>query len=612
MHCGRRLAAACAAASLLILATWPGHAEECRVLVFEFQPQPYDAAHELPFPDGMTHGIFEDSGPQIAVWIESASPAGTPPGHRGSYVADVLVTRATATFGIGNRPGNTYFVSSPHFPYGNRDYALPIWAWARGHQYPLLRMQDGIDDGFGFHEPTSSRDTFYCRPLQRNELVDAVTCPTPGGFSSDKGRFDATGKKVLYPPRHDVPASMCRVRGSTCTSSCNDDIACTMLADLDDVAAISAATPSPTDHGPYVGMWLVPSGLADGDYDVFIEVAKQYDNDAGQCPVSDSQCPPGTTCDRSTRFCARHPSAYDDARLPQYGIGANLGQPSVVWWTRVRIDQGGSHTTVANDYLGFGDWDGAFGRGQQGIHPPDDTQISKSTPGSGAQRLAQFSDADGTWRFKVTARPCGSCQGAPTPPPVTDLKAVSPDGDLVQITFTHVGFGTVPVTGYQIRYKLGQTMTVADFATATPAPVVAPKQPGTAESLALTQRDGIQPQSTYTVGIRSLGDCMTTSELRTAQVQTLRKKYTTIEGCFLATAAWGSSMEPDVLTLRRFRDRLLHPHPIGRALVGLYYQASPPLSHAIARDPGLRACARALLWPEVGLARAALSLPLTR
>jgi len=50
-------------------------------------------------------------------------------------------------------------------------------------------------------------------------------------------------------------------------------------------------------------------------------------------------------------------------------------------------------------------------------------------------------------------------------------------------------------------------------------------------------------------------------------------------GCFVATAAYGSSMEPQVTILRKFRDRYLLPNPLGNALVDFYYKCSPPLAN---------------------------------
>lgn len=69
--------------------------------------------------------------------------------------------------------------------------------------------------------------------------------------------------------------------------------------------------------------------------------------------------------------------------------------------------------------------------------------------------------------------------------------------------------------------------------------------------------------------------------------------------CFIATAAWGSWMDPHVATLREFRDRVLMRHAPGRAFVGLYYRHSPPLARFIGQHEALRAATRAVLAPLV-------------
>jgi hypothetical protein len=459
-------------------------------------------------------------------------------------------------------------------------------------------MQDGNQDSFGFHESFSTTENFYCRPLEKSQIVDALTCPTPF-FNSDKGRFDPAGNRILYPPRHDVAASQCRV-ASQCggQQGCNDSPDCLMLADLDDVAAISAATPNPYTQSPYVGMWMVPGTLPDGSYWVFLEVNKQYDQDAGQCPSgNDRDCPPfAPTCDPSTHFCARHPSHYDQSLLA-YGIGANFGQPSLVWAMPIQIDQAASHTSTTNGYVGYTDWDLPQGN----LFAPDGTIADR--PGTGAGRLAHVTDTDGTWQFKVISRPCGDCTMAPAPPPIADLDVKAIHGDDIRVSFTQVGFGATPVAGYQIRYTNAAQMSDDDFVTANPGPMVPPAAPGTKVSFDLTQHDGIQAQRQYTVGVRSLGDCMKASPLSTKTVTTPRQEFVTLSGCFIATAAFGSELEPEVVTLRRVRDRVLLRHALGKALVALYYGISPPLARAIAGEAALRASVRVLLRPEIALAQ---------
>jgi YD repeat-containing protein len=84
-------------------------------------------------------------------------------------------------------------------------------------------------------------------------------------------------------------------------------------------------------------------------------------------------------------------------------------------------------------------------------------------------------------------------------------------------------------------------------------------------------------------------------------------------GCFIATAAYGSALDPHVEHLRGFRDRWLLPHAAGRAFVAWYYDASPPLADFIARHDGARWTARALLAPlvySIAYPRAALLVAL--
>ncbi len=80
-------------------------------------------------------------------------------------------------------------------------------------------------------------------------------------------------------------------------------------------------------------------------------------------------------------------------------------------------------------------------------------------------------------------------------------------------------------------------------------------------------------------------------------------------GCFIATAAFGSPMAPQVQLLRDFRDRLLLSSAPGQAFVRGYYAVSPPIAEMIGRSDALRAAVRVMLVPVIGWASIALWSP---
>jgi hypothetical protein len=73
-----------------------------------------------------------------------------------------------------------------------------------------------------------------------------------------------------------------------------------------------------------------------------------------------------------------------------------------------------------------------------------------------------------------------------------------------------------------------------------------------------------------------------------------KKKY-----CFIATAAYGTPLAPEVIVLQHFRDDYLAPSALGEACLRAYYRCSPRLAGQISRHPVLGRLARIFLTPII-------------
>jgi len=81
-------------------------------------------------------------------------------------------------------------------------------------------------------------------------------------------------------------------------------------------------------------------------------------------------------------------------------------------------------------------------------------------------------------------------------------------------------------------------------------------------------------------------------------------------GCFIATAAFGSPIDPYVNVLKKFRDTYLATHAAGRLFVKAYYRISPPIAKYIEANVWLKYMVRIGLLPVIGFSLLALQVNL--
>lgn len=79
------------------------------------------------------------------------------------------------------------------------------------------------------------------------------------------------------------------------------------------------------------------------------------------------------------------------------------------------------------------------------------------------------------------------------------------------------------------------------------------------------------------------------------------------QGCFIATAAFGSELHPRVQCLRNFRDEILLRSELGddfKRVLFVYYKFSPPIAGAMKRYRGLKIFLKyTLVYPVILLSQ---------
>jgi hypothetical protein len=112
----------------------------------------------------------------------------------------------------------------------------------------------------------------------------------------------------------------------------------------------------------------------------------------------------------------------------------------------------------------------------------------------------------------------------------------------------------------------------------------------------------MRPLTRYYVAVRGVDMCNVAGPYAAATLETTRINFTQLSGCFVATAAYGSALEPRVEALRRARDHLRPRSTLFSLATDLYYRAGPASAAVIARSELARAVVRTLLAPLAELA----------
>ena len=371
---------------------------------------------------------------------------------------------------------------------------------------------------------------------------------------------------------------------------------------MPDLDAVSMATPA-ADH-PVAILFTVPADWSDDDYVAFIEVNTEGDYNA---TYNDQTFPTPTL-----------PEAGWDGWAINSGYPYR-GQPSVVYRVPFRLSE--VTTSSAAEPAGHGDVSG-FGDAGGTLYPPDDTMSDApgdpTTAGSGADRLRH--DPQTGARFSVTVQDVSVC-ATDTGPGIPGGMAA---GVVADQRHSHE-WGTLhfivpdsarPIDHYVVRYSQTAIIPGNDdsFTRAMPAigatvdseglrvPVGQPMGAPIEVSFG-----GMYPLTHYWVAIRAVDDCNQAGPFTVAELTTTRINFTQLSGCFVATAAYGSAMQPDVGALRIARDALRARSGLFSAATELYYQAGPAAAAVLAQSDVSRAAVRILLAPIADLARDAFS-----
>jgi hypothetical protein len=505
-------------------------------------------------------------------------------------------------------------------------------------QFPRIVFQDRRE---GYASQTcadSTVDPYFCLSFRQESTtrdgLDAVTCASTKAFNSDKGRIltaaevaagyaepVAVGGQLterplsltsVYPPRRDFTSCADASTVNSCmggSAACFDHpdtakYAALTRAAMPEVDAVTMATP-PGDAEQTV-MFSVPASWPDGNYVAYLEINVEGDYDAAFNPDLDpTPCSPWSSCTRQDLW---------DYWAVSFGYPYR-GQPSVVFAVPFVLGPAAQFSTITP--VGFGSLDGTDpDAGAMRVMDASISDDPQGASGSGADRLRL--GATQTSRLELEVRPC--LTNAPPDAP-TDVTAAPVADSKHSHEWAHLHFAVpanrADISRYEVRTSTDPNPIVAgddaSFIEGLPAQAASSKTealvipvgqaPGAAVDVDL---GGLRPLTHYWVGVRAVDSCNRAGPHAVAEVTTTKINFTQLPPislnpahpqCFIATAAWGSAMEPAVRAMRHARDRLLVEVPLFAVAADIYGRSGPAAAAVLRRSDTARTLTRQLLGP---------------
>jgi len=250
----------------------------------------------------------------------------------------------------------------------------------------------------------------------------------------------------------------------------------------------------------------------------------------------------------------------------------------------------------------------------------NDFHLQESSPakdtGTNNVNIIVTSDFDGVFRPQGVEYDIGAYEYAVdviAPADVNDLAVGSVNASTIALTWTAPGNdGSLgQAASYDIRYSLSNIVTVADWNTATQT--TGESSPSVAGNLEVFSISGLSASTKYFFALKTsdyAGNISSISNIASATTSIIVANSDSGGGgggggggCFIATAAYGTALVDEVLSLSRFRDRYLLTTAAGSTLVDLYWKLSPPVARFIEKKEWAKRLVREVLRPSVYFAR---------